>query len=58
MMAPRIKQAKEPLPENLNDGSLLGEEVYDLRNDSGETNNLHGVGNGEANRFELEAKKR
>lgn len=54
----RIPGWKYICDESLNDGSLLGEEVYDLRNDPGETNNLHGEGDGEANSFELEARKK
>jgi len=38
--------------------TALGEEIYDLRNDPGETRNLHGQGDENANEFELEAKRR
>ncbi|MCD6600300.1 MAG: sulfatase [Dehalococcoidia bacterium] len=57
-IAYRIPGWKYICTESLNDGCLLGEEVYDLRSDPGETNNLHGVGNEGANRFELEARKK
>ena len=36
----------------------LTEEVYDLRNDPGETRNLHGMDVEEAERFELEARNK
>lgn len=38
--------------------TVLAEEVYDLTNDPGETRNLHGAGDEQANGFELEAKRR
>jgi len=57
-IAYRIPDWKYILSESLDDGRLLGEEVYDLGSDPGETKNLHGEGNGEADRFELEARKR
>jgi len=39
-------------------GGFLSEEIYFLANDRGETNNLHGVGNEEADKFEWEARKK
>ncbi|MCD6600296.1 MAG: sulfatase [Dehalococcoidia bacterium] len=54
----RIPGWKYICTESLNDGCLLGEEVYDLRGDPGETNNLYGVNNDEADKFELEARKK
>ncbi len=57
-IAYRIPGWKYICTESLDDGCLLGEEVYDLRSDSGETKNLYGEGNEEANRFELEARSR
>jgi len=45
--------------ENLDEANnLLSEELYSLKNDPQETNNLHDEGNEEANRFELEARKK
>jgi arylsulfatase A-like enzyme len=40
------------------EGSVLGEELYDLRNDPGETRNLHGSDMEAAKEFELEAKSK
>jgi len=57
-IAYRISGWKYILTENLGEGHMLSEEIYDLENDLGETNNLHGVGNGEADRFELEARRK
>jgi len=57
-IAYRIPGWKYIRTESLNGSSPVVEEVYDLKKDPGETNNLHGEGNGEANRFELEARKK
>jgi len=40
----------------VDDEPVLGEEVYDLRNDPGEMRNLHGADIDEVRRFEVEAK--
>ncbi len=57
-IAYRTPDWKYILTESLDEGHMLREELYDLENDPGETNNLHGVGNEEANIFELEAKRK
>jgi len=44
--------------EILDSGLELGEEIYDLRKDPREINNMHGGINHEANAFELEAKRK
>lgn len=57
-IAYRVPGWKYIRTEGLDANVVLGEEVYDLRNDPGETNNLHGVDVEEARRFELEARNK
>lgn len=55
----RTRQWKYILTESVDgEGAVLAEELYDLRNDPGETRNLHGADMEEAKEFELEAKNK
>ena len=54
----RVPEWKYICTERLDDGCLVGEEVYNLVDDPGEMVNLHKQDNDEANRFELEARKK
>ena len=59
LIAYRIPGWKYILTESLDDGEVVvAEEVYDLKNDPGETKNLHGLDVEEAKRFELEARNK
>ena len=59
LIAYRVPDWKYIRTEGLDAGDVvLAEEVYDLRNDPGETNNLHGVDIEEVKRFELEARNK
>jgi len=57
-IAYRTPNYKYILTESLDESEIvLAEEVYELKNDPGETKNLHNEGGEEINRFELEAKR-
>lgn len=59
IVAYRTPRWKYIRTESLNrEESALREELYDLRNDQGETKNLHGAGIEAARKFELEAKNK
>ena len=59
LIAYRVPGWKYILTESLDASEVvLAEEVYDLRNDPGETRNLHGLDVEEAERFELEARNK
>ncbi len=54
----RLPEWKYICTERINDGCLMGEEVYNLVDDPGELRNLHKQDNDEADRFELEARQK
>jgi len=54
----RLPEWKYICTERINDGCLMGEEVYNLEDDQGELRNLHNQDNDEANSFELDARQK
>jgi len=57
-IAYRLPEWKYICTERLDDGCLMGEEVYNLVDDPGEMRSLHNQSNDEANRFELDARQK